>query len=107
LETIGRFDYSVTHFDTPKGEFITISSIDKLFECHINTSTVSSITLSKENAKLGEFSLYVIRFKDENGSNLLSCLLQYDPSKGPGNYLDMAVNRFDALIARYGTQLVL
>mmetsp|Transcript_3060 Transcript_3060/g.8455 ORF Transcript_3060/g.8455 Transcript_3060/m.8455 type:complete len:209 (-) Transcript_3060:201-827(-) len=107
LETLGRFDYNVTPFETPAGKYISVTSPDKLFECHINTDKVSTITISEESSKAGNHKLYVIRLKDAAGGNLLSCLLMWDPSQGMGRYSDTAVKRFEALIARYGTQLVL
>ncbi|KAA8491156.1 hypothetical protein FVE85_9451 [Porphyridium purpureum] len=107
LETIGRLDYTKTPFDTPLGEYVTVASTDKLFECHVNCSKVSKVTLSTEPAKQGGHMLHVIRFKgaDEQARPLLSCLLQYDPSQGAGNYLAGAVDNFNSLVQKYSNEM--
>lgn len=103
LETIGRFDYSTKTFEIPgKGQYLTIASEDKMFECHLNMSKVARIELSEQKAKIGDHKLYAVRFKDDGDSIMLSCILQYDPSKGPGNYLFGAVDAFKALKDRFG-----
>lgn len=103
LETIGRFDYSVRSFSIPgKGDYLTIASEDKTFECHINCDKVAEITMTKEKAKMGDHDLYVMRLRKSDGGIVLSCLLMWDPSRGPGNYLHGAVNAFEALKQKYG-----
>lgn len=105
LETIGRFDYGINEFSVPgKGDYVTLASIDKTFECHINTSKVASISLGKEPAKIGGHDLFVVRFKDSDGGLVLSCLLMWDPSVGPGNYLHGAVDAFNGLLEKYGAE---
>jgi len=42
-------------------------------------------TRLQEPAKIGGHDLYVLRIKDGSDAILLSCMLQYDPAKGPGN----------------------
>lgn len=107
LETIGRFDYKVSTFSVPgKGDYVTIASDDKLFECHLNTSKLKKVTLATEKAKIGDHDLHVMRFMGEDDALMLSCLLMYDPSKGPGNYLFGSVQRFQNIIATYGNQIV-
>eukprot|EP00181_Compsopogon_caeruleus_P004414 CAMPEP_0184680376 /NCGR_PEP_ID=MMETSP0312-20130426/3245_1 /TAXON_ID=31354 /ORGANISM="Compsopogon coeruleus, Strain SAG 36.94" /LENGTH=195 /DNA_ID=CAMNT_0027130425 /DNA_START=39 /DNA_END=626 /DNA_ORIENTATION=- len=102
LETIGRFDYGVRVFETPRGEYVSISTTDRTFECHLNTEKVAKITMSKEAAKMGGHDLFVIRFRDEDEEILLSCLLMWNPSEGPGQYLAHAVESFNVLMAKYG-----
>ncbi len=103
LETIGRFDYSKKVFDIPgRGVFLTIASIDQTFECHINLTKVSQVTMSKEKAKVGDHDVYVVRLKRDDGGIALSCLLMWDPSQGPGFYLHGAVDAFQALRNKYG-----
>jgi len=109
LETIGRFDYSISTFAVPtKGTYLTIASPDKLFECHINTDKVKSVTLATEKAKLGDYDLHVVRLKgEEPGAPLLSCVLQWNPSEGQGVYLAGAVEKFQELVAKYGGEFAL
>lgn len=109
LETIGRFDYDVSTFSVPgKGEYLTLASTDKTFECHLRVSAVRRAALSVEPAKIGGHKLYVIRLhgeaQEEGGKEelLLSTMLMYDPSKGPGNYLFGAVDKFNAIVDKYG-----
>lgn len=103
LETIGRLDYGTKKFSVPgKGDYMTIASEDKMFECHLNMSKVKTIELSEQKAKIGDHQLYVVRFKADKGALMLSCLLQYDPSVGPGNYLYGAIDGFRALRQHFG-----
>lgn len=103
LETIGRLDYGTKKFSVPgKGEYVTIASEDKMFECHLNMTKVKTIEMSEQKAKIGDHQLYVVRFKADEGALMLSCLLQYDPSVGPGNYLYGAIDGFRALKERFG-----
>lgn len=106
LETIGRFDYTLKTTNIPsKGEYISIASEDKTFECHIPTANVHHITLSTDKAKLGDYDLHAIRLFSADETIVLSCVLQFDPSRGPGNYLFGAVDAFNALRSRYGSQV--
>ena len=103
LETIGRFDYSLSMFSIPgKGDYFTLASIDKTFECHLNSSKVSTVTISTEKAKVGAHDIHVIRFLSENDDIILSCMLMWDPSQGPGNYLQGAIEEFEKLKQKYG-----
>lgn len=88
-----------------KGTYITLASIDKTFECHINESKVVSVTLSTEAAKMGGHDLHVIRFLDCDKKPVLSCLLMWDPSQGPGQYLHGAVEAFTNLRQEVGDEL--
>lgn len=106
LETIGRLDYGTKKFSVPgKGDYVTIASEDKMFECHLNMTKVKTIELSEQKAKIGDHQLYVVRFKADEGALMLSCLLQYDPSVGPGNYLYGAIDGFRALRQRFGDMI--
>lgn len=115
LETIGRFDYNVSSFSIPgKGEYLTLASVDKTFECHLNTSRVVRITMATEKAKIGSHDLHVIRFLNcEEGEEkagdrshiILSVLLMYDPSQGPGHYLHGAVDAFKKLRDQFGDSI--
>lgn len=106
IETVGRFDYGIQEFSVPgKGDYLTLASIDKTFECHISENKVVSITLTSEPAKIGGHEMHVIRFKAQDDSIVLSCALMWDPSQGPGNYLHGAVNAFKELKAKYGEQV--
>lgn len=107
LETIGRFDYSLSTFTTPNAFYLTLASADKTFECHINLSKASVVTMATEKAKIGHHDLHVIRILDMHDTILLSCLLQYDPSQGPGHYLHGAVDAFNALKEKYGPRFSL
>lgn len=108
LETIGRFDYSKKRIDVPnRGAFLTLANADKTFECHINISKVAKITLGKEKAKMGGHDLYVIRLKNEKDGIILSCLLMWDPSQGPGTYMHGAVSEFKRLEEKYGASFEL
>lgn len=103
LETIGRFDYAIKRFNIPnKGTYLTLASEDKTFECHINTAKVVAVSMSKESAKIGGHDLYVIRLKNADGGIVLSCLLMWDPSRGPGEYIHGAIDAFERLRAQYG-----
>jgi hypothetical protein len=51
---------------------------------------------------MGGHDLFVMRIKDKEGAILLSCMLQYDPAKGPGNYFDGAVAKFEAVQNKWG-----
>lgn len=105
LETIGRFDYSKNTFAIPgKGTYLTIASVDKTFECHINTSKVKNVTMGTEKAKMGSHDLHVIRFKDGDNVLILSCLLMWDPARGAGEYMHGAVEAFEALRKKYGDE---
>lgn len=107
LETIGRFDYPMKTFDIPtKGTYLTLSSDDKTFECHLPLQAVARVTLSVEKAKIGGHDLYVIRFFTCDDIIILSCMLQFDPSRGPSHYLFGAVDAFLQLRTRYGDQFV-
>lgn len=106
LETIGRFDYPLKTVDVPgMGEYITIASEDKTFECHIPTANVHRITMSTDKAKIGDHDIHAVRLLSSDGTIVLSCILQFDPSRGPGNYLFGAVDAFNALRSRYGSQV--
>lgn len=107
LETIGRLDYKQSRFEIGDSEYLSIASIDKTFECHINVSKVHKVTLSNSKAKIGGHDLHVIRLLDQEGTILLSCLLQYDPSQGPGHYLYGAVDSFNHLVQKYGPSFTL
>lgn len=108
LETIGRFDYSISNFSVPnKGDYITIKNVDKTFECHINTSKVRVITMSTQPAKIGGHDLHVIRFRGEDDALMLSCLLMWDPSLGQGHYLHGALDAFNKLKERFGERVEL
>ena len=108
LETVGRLDYGVTAFAHPtKGRYLTLASIDKTFELHVRVDAVRTVTLSTEKAKMGGHDLHVIRFRDERDDLVLSMLLQYDPSRGPGNYLAGAVDAFNALRDKLGSSVTL
>jgi len=103
LETIGRFDYGMSTFNVPgKGEYITIASADRTFECHINKAKVARVTMATEPAKIGGHDLHVMRFLRADGGLVLSCLLMWDPSVGPGNYLHGAVEEFQSVRERFG-----
>lgn len=106
LETIGRFDYGQTDFAIPgKGEYVTIASADRTFECHLCVSKVAKITLSDEPAKVGGHTLHVVRFVDEEAKIMLSVLLMWAPNEGPGNYLFGAVDEFNKLREKYGAEV--
>eukprot|EP00184_Porphyridium_aerugineum_P008585 CAMPEP_0184692120 /NCGR_PEP_ID=MMETSP0313-20130426/730_1 /TAXON_ID=2792 /ORGANISM="Porphyridium aerugineum, Strain SAG 1380-2" /LENGTH=220 /DNA_ID=CAMNT_0027149927 /DNA_START=481 /DNA_END=1143 /DNA_ORIENTATION=- len=106
LETVGRFDFGMSHFFTPLGEdYLTIQSEDKLFECHVNTSKIHFITLQHEKSKMGGHDLYIIRLKNTDKKVMLSCLLQYDPEQGPNHYSKEAVDRFYFLMEKYGNEI--
>lgn len=103
LETIGRFDYNINRFEVPtKGAYITLANEDKTFECHINTSKVAAVTMGKETSKMGAHDLYVIRLKNADDCIVLSCVLMWDPSYGPGTYMHGAIDAFNRLKAKYG-----
>ncbi len=103
LETIGRFDYGTKVFEVPdQGKYLTLANDDKTFECHMNLAKISRVTMSKEKAKMGDHDLYVIRLRDSDDKLILSCVLMWDPSQGPGNYLHGAVDAFTELQSKYG-----
>lgn len=105
LETIGRLDYDIKNFTIPnKGDYLTIASVDTTFECHINLSKVANVTVTTEKAKMGDHQLHVIRLLGEKDKIVLSMLLQWDPSVGPGNYLHGAEATFEKLQNRFGTR---
>ncbi|PXF42171.1 hypothetical protein BWQ96_08091 [Gracilariopsis chorda] len=108
LETIGRLDYSTSTFAVPgRGHFLSVASEDRLFECHINTDEVQAVSLSQEPAKVGAHDVYVMRFLGEHDKRLLSCMLMWDPSQGPGHYLADAVQRFTELRERHNGRFTL
>lgn len=102
LESVGRFDYGVSLFSTPRGDYVTLASADRTFEAHVNVSVARAVTMSTEKAKVGGHDLHVIRLLDAGGAPLLSCLLMWDPSQGPGHYLHGAVPEFQRLRDKYG-----
>lgn len=86
-----------------KGDFLTVASEDRTFECHINASKVARVTLTDEPAKLAAgHTLHVVRFLGGDGAPVLSVLLMWAPNDGPGHYLHGAVDAFRALRDRYG-----
>lgn len=105
LETVGRLDYALSEFSTGSGEYLSVQSQDRTFECHMNTSRVAKVTLSNEKAKIGGHDLHVIRFLDQQHKPLLSVMLMFDPTKGPGYYLHGAETSFRALSEKYGGEL--
>ena len=58
--------------------------------------------MSTEKAKTGEHDMYVIRLRDSDDKLVLSCVLMWDPSQGPGNYMHGAVEAFQELQSKYG-----
>lgn len=103
LETIGRFDYSLSTFSIPgKGDYFTLANIERTFECHLNASKVSTITISTEKAKVGPHQIHVVRFLSDKDDIILSAMLMWDPSQGPGNYLQGAVEEFEKMKQKYG-----
>lgn len=105
LESIGRFDYGVKQFSVPgKGDYLTVASEDRTFECHLNMSAVKKVTMSDEPAKIGGHTLHVMRFLDEGGKPVLSVMLMWAPNEGPGNYLYGAVEEFGKLREQYGAE---
>lgn len=58
----------------------------------------------QESAKIGGHDLYVMRLKDKSDTILLSCMLQYDPAKGPGNYFPGAVDKFLVVQDKWGSE---
>lgn len=109
LETIGRFDYGVTDFSIPgKGDYITVASVDKTFECHLCLSNVAKITMTDDPAMADKTqTLHVIRFRDAEDKVMLSVLLMWAPNEGPGNYLFGAVDAFNELREKYGAEFAL
>lgn len=111
LESIGRFDYGLRVTPIPgRGDLLTIANDDKTFECHLRVNAVSKITMTDEPPKtpgLPEGTMmHIIRFLNAESVPLLSVLLMWDPSKGPGNYLFGAVDSFNALREKYGPEVV-
>lgn len=105
LESIGRFDYGVKEFSVPgKGDYLTVASEDRTFECHLNLSIVKKVTMSDEPAKVGGHTLHVMRFCDEGGKPVLSVMLMWAPNEGPGVYLYGAVDAFGELRDKYGAE---
>ena len=43
-----------------------------------------------------------MRLKGEGGTIVASIMLQYDTSKGPGNYFPGSVEAFEAMMSKYG-----
>jgi hypothetical protein len=61
----------------------------------------------QEAAKIGGHDLHVMRIKDSSDGILLSCMLQYDPAKGPGTYFDGAVAKFESVRSKWGDEVSL
>jgi hypothetical protein len=56
----------------------------------------------QDPAKIGGHTLHVMRLKGEGGAIVASIMLQYDTSKGPGNYFPGSVEAFEAMMSKYG-----
>ena len=105
LETASPMDVGLNFFEVPgKGQYATLASADKLFECHIRLDAAAKATFAKEAAKIGGHDLYVMRLKTSDDTILLSCMLQYDPAKGPGHYFDGAVEKFERVQSKWGNE---
>uniref|UniRef100_A0A7S0HRF5 Uncharacterized protein n=1 Tax=Hanusia phi TaxID=3032 RepID=A0A7S0HRF5_9CRYP len=108
LETAAKMGLKLSFFEIPgKGNYATIASSDKLFECHVNLDKAQKLTFSEEPAKVGGHPLYVMRIKDASDGILLSCMLQYDPEKGPGQYFTGSVDAFKRVQSKYGAEMAL
>ena len=105
LETASPMDVGLNFFEVPgKGQYATLASADKLFECHIRLDAAAKATFAKEAAKIGGHDLYVMRLKTSDDTILLSCMLQYDPAKGHGQYFDGAVEKFERVQSKWGNE---
>uniref|UniRef100_A0A7S0VV11 Uncharacterized protein n=1 Tax=Hemiselmis tepida TaxID=464990 RepID=A0A7S0VV11_9CRYP len=104
LETSARMDLSMNGFNVPgKGQYLTIATEDKLFECHINLAKVESVAFSQDAAKVGGHTLHVMRIKGPDGL-MLSIMLQYDVTRGPGEYFEGSVEAFERTMSKYGPE---
>mmetsp|Transcript_53091 Transcript_53091/g.125411 ORF Transcript_53091/g.125411 Transcript_53091/m.125411 type:complete len:213 (+) Transcript_53091:38-676(+) len=105
LETTADMSVGQSTFSVPgKGQYLTLASPDKLFECHINVDKAKTVAFSQDPAKVGGHTLHVMRVKDEAGAIMMSIMLQYDPAKGPGNYFEGAEAAFKAVMDKYGPE---
>lgn len=107
LETVGRFDYGKKEFTNSKSgdRYLSIASAEQTFELHLNLTTIARLTLSKEESRIGGHTIYVIRMWRADEQLALSCMLQWDPSQGVGNYFPGVEEKFMKLIEMYGNEL--
>mmetsp|Transcript_32843 Transcript_32843/g.74868 ORF Transcript_32843/g.74868 Transcript_32843/m.74868 type:complete len:208 (-) Transcript_32843:331-954(-) len=106
LETTAQMGMGTNLFTIPgKGTYCTISTADKLFECHINMDKAKSVVWSQEPAKVGGHMLHVMRVKDEAGAIMLSCMLQYDPAQGAGNYFPGKIAAFERVMGKFNSEM--
>lgn len=59
---------------------------------------------TQDAAKVGGHTLHVMRLKGDAGAVILSIMLQYDTSKGPGMYHDGSVAAFEGVMQKYGAE---
>eukprot|EP00960_Hanusia_phi_P016885 497317-Hanusia_phi.AAC.1 len=106
LETAAKMGLKLSFFEIPgKGNYATIASSDKLFECHVNLDKAQKLTFSEMPRTVGAFMQVLVLIL--LAGILLSCMLQYDPEKGPGQYFTGSVDAFKRVQSKYGAEMAL